>query len=137
MSVKYYATCECCNFNALSKRHWIAHIETQKHNRNGKKRSELNVCDTCGYWCMYHYNMDIHKIIKHGTKEQRKSSPYYCKYCDMAFFSTLFEKKHFLSKKHIHNQNAYENNPFADIDDMLVDKDYMAYINYLDDKIKN
>lgn len=133
MSIKYYATCDCCNFSALSKTHWSVHINTQKHQRNGKKRSELNICDKCGYWCMYHYNMEIHKIVKHGTTEQKKTAPKYCEYCDMAFFSDLFHKKHLMSKKHKTNQSIYKNIS-SESEEKL---NYMIYINELETKINS
>ena len=132
MSIKYYATCDCCNFSALSKKHWLVHINTQKHNRNGKKRSELNVCDKCGYWCMYHYNMNIHKIVKHGTTEQKKTAPKYCECCNMAFFSDLFHKKHIISKKHKIKQLMYEPNKITS-----KNLNYIIYLNELETKINS
>ena len=72
MNIKYFATCECCNFKALSRTKWNIHLRSQKHLRNGKSKVENYVCEICGYWCMHVFNLNAHKICRHGLTEQKK-----------------------------------------------------------------
>ena len=71
MNIKYFAICECCNFKALSKTKWEIHLKSQKHLRNGKSKIENYVCEICGYWCMHIFNLNAHRIVRHGLYEQK------------------------------------------------------------------
>jgi hypothetical protein len=93
--------CECCNFSAHTHTEWAKHIETKKHQRNGAKILTSLKCDTCNFITVNSYNLNIHKIIVHGTPEERKAkSKFYCENCDKGFFAKLFYDLHMASKKH-------------------------------------
>ena len=134
MNIKYFEICECCNYKALDQSKWNIHIRSEKHKRNGKNKFEDRICEICGYWSMHLRYFNMHKIIAHGTIAEKKTAPFYCECCNMAFFCTLFYNKHIISKKHLQN---LKNNKFNDLDNLLIDKNYMDYINKLDNKIKN
>ena len=138
MNIKYYDTCECCNFKALTKSKLEIHIRSQKHIRNGKSKVESYVCDLCGYWCIHKYNFNVHKIVMHGTNEQKKASPFYCECCNKAFFRDIFHNKHINSKNHkkmLKRLELIDNNFYKDVDDTLIDPNYLLYIDELKTKI--
>ena len=139
MNIKYFATCECCNFKALSRTKWNIHLKSQKHLRNGKSKVENYVCEICGYWCMHIFNLNAHKVVRHGLTEQKKQAKLYCECCNKAFFATLFYDIHFNSKNHkkmLQREQLINNHKFADIDDTLIDKNYMTYIDDIKTKIE-
>ncbi len=93
--------CECCNFDAHTHTEWTKHIETKKHERKGAKISTSLKCDTCNFITVNSYNLNVHKIIVHGTPEEKKAkSKFYCEVCDQGFFAQLFYDVHIASKKH-------------------------------------
>jgi hypothetical protein len=137
--IKYYATCGCCNYKALDKSKWEKHINCQKHKRNGKYKFEDYMCKICGYCALHAYNFKIHAIVCHGTTEEKKTAPFYCECCNMAFFCDLFYNKHMKSNKH---NNKYirhkiiKNNLFKNEDLLLIDLYYMEYIEQLEKTIR-
>ena len=139
MNINFYAKCEHCNFNAISKNKWEIHLRSNKHQRNGKRKSDFNFCDICGHWCLYEYHLKIHKIISHGTIEQKKQAPFYCEHCNVAMFSNLFYDKHVSTNKHklmVKRFEMIKNNSFNDIDSLLIEQNYMAYLSELENKLK-
>jgi len=93
--------CDYCNFDAHSPTEWIKHVETNKHLRKGAKISDNLKCEHCGFVSINSYNFNIHKILVHGTPEERKAkSKFYCDDCDIGFFCELYHNKHMISKKH-------------------------------------
>lgn len=140
MDIKYYLTCEGCNFKALSKNKWDIHLKTNKHKRNGKSKSEFNICQLCGYWCLYEYGLNVHKIVHHGTVEDKKKAPYYCECCNKAFFCKLYYDRHMNADRHkiIHTKyNILHNHKFTDIDKLLIEKNYISYLHDLEIKMKS
>jgi hypothetical protein len=136
--IKYYAVCECCNYKALDKSKWEKHLNCQKHKRNGKYKFEDYVCEICGYCAVHTYNFKIHKIVCHGTIEEKKSALFYCKCCNMAFFCDLFYNKHMKSKKHfvkLQRHKIINDHIFKDIDLLLSDQNYMEYVETLEKTI--
>ena len=139
MDIKYYASCECCNFKALSKNKWDIHLQTNKHKRNGKSKSEFNFCKICGYWSLYEYGLNVHKIVYHGNVEDKRKAPYYCECCNKAFFRKLYYDRHMSAERHskIHKKyNMLNNHIFADIDETLIEKNYLAYVDDIKTKIE-
>ena len=139
MNIKYYATCESCNFKAISKNKWDIHLTSQKHQRNGKSKSEFNFCNICNYWCLYKHHLDIHKIVCHGTIEQKKTATFYCECCNKAFYCKMFYDKHNNSNNHkkmSQREQLIKNNVFKDVDNILIEKNYITYINDLKTKIE-
>lgn len=140
MNLKYYAVCECCNLKVVTRNKWELHLKSQKHARNGKSKAENYVCETCGYWCLHIYNLNIHKIVRHGTIEQKKKAPFYCEHCNRSFFRNLYYDRHLNSdahKKIIKKILLIENNQFKNIDKTLVEQNYMLYLNELETKIES
>ena len=90
MNIKYYDICECCNFKALTRSKFEIHIRSQKHIRNGKSKVESYVCDLCGYWCIHKYNFNVHKIVIHGTNEQKKNRHFIVNIVIKHFFVIYF-----------------------------------------------
>jgi hypothetical protein len=140
MNIKYFATCECCNFKAISKTKWDIHLKSQKHLRGGKSKIENYVCDICGYWCIHIYNLNAHKIVRHGTIEQKKLAKFYCECCNKAFFCPLFYDQHVKSKNHkkmLQREQLIKNSKFKDIDNTLIEPNYLLYIDELKTKIES
>lgn len=134
-NIKYYAICDCCNYKALDKSKWEKHVNCQKHKRNGKYKFEDCICNICGYCAVHTFNFKIHKIVCHGTSEEKKTAPFYCECCNMAFFCNLFYTKHMESKKHIaklYRQDIINNHVFKQIDITLIDQYYMEYVESLE-----
>lgn len=104
--------CEYCKFNAHSPTEWIKHVATKKHKRKGTKLSDNLVCDKCGLVSSNTFNYNVHKILVHGTPEERKTkAKFYCDNCDIGFFCKLYYDKHMLSKRHL---NMIEYNKLID-----------------------
>ena len=92
-------SCNNCNYNTNYPSEWLKHLETQKHQRNGEKKSTK--CDLCDYESTSHWNIKIHKLSQHATIEEKKEHKYYCIECDQIFFCKNFHDKHILSTKHL------------------------------------
>ena len=86
---------------------WKKHIETEKHKRNGTKKTTL--CDVCDYVSNSHWNLMMHILTQHSTKEQRMNHKYYCKYCDQVFFCNKYLTEHNNGKKHLKIISRIEN----------------------------
>jgi hypothetical protein len=139
MNIKYYDICKCCNFKALDKSKWEKHINCKKHKRNGRSKYEDYQCKICNYWTLQLRNFMIHKIVHHGTTEEKKSAPKYCECCNKAFFCDLFYSKHIESLKHeltLKRHKLIQNNKFNDIDQLLNDHYYMQYLDDIEKQIK-
>ena len=139
INIKYYAVCKCCNFKSLDRSKWEKHINCQKHKRNGRSKYEDYQCKICNYWTIQPRNFMIHKIVHHGTAEEKKTAPKYCECCNKAFFCDLFYNKHIESLKHELTLKFYkliQNNKFNDIDKLIIEPYYMQYINDIEKQIK-
>ena len=90
--------CINCNYNTSTPSDWIKHTDTLKHKRNGKKLP--NNCDKCNYVGLNHWNLKMHLVTNHYTKEERSKEKYYCNDCDQVFFCSEYMKKHMNGKKH-------------------------------------
>ena len=90
--------CPLCNYGTNKPSDWIKHINSEKHERNGKKKPIL--CDICNHESLTHWNYKMHKITNHSTKEERMEQKYYCIECDQVFFCSQYKKTHDNSTKH-------------------------------------
>ena len=90
--------CECCNYTATANTFWLKHLETQKHKRNGQKKT--TECDLCDYKSISHWNVKMHKIQKHSTKEERSKMKFYCGECDVVSMCQLYFDKHLAGIRH-------------------------------------
>ena len=104
---KYKYSCELCNFNTLYLSEWNKHINTDKHKRDGAKKQIL--CEICNYISKTHWNLKMHILTQHSTKEQRMEQKYYCKFCDQVFFCSQYLKTHNDGKKHQNIISAINN----------------------------
>jgi hypothetical protein len=95
--IKKY-NCKFCNYTTKYPCEWIKHTETDKHQRQGKKK--IHKCEACDYETFSKWNMDIHHLSSHATKEEREKQKYYCKDCDQVFFCKLYKESHMNGKKH-------------------------------------
>ena len=97
----YKFTCECCKFKCMYNSGWLDHISSKKHLRQNKPISYKCDIHNCDYISSTHWNLKIHKMNNHSTKEEREQSKYYCKDCDQIFLSPLYYNKHNIGKRHI------------------------------------
>jgi hypothetical protein len=97
-SNKFYASCQCCNYETTKPSKWIIHIESQKHKNNGKPKETK--CDKCDYTASTHWLLKQHILSQHSTKEDRAKHKLYCDKCDLVFFSNIYYEKHMGGKKH-------------------------------------
>jgi hypothetical protein len=97
--------CEICNYECKYESHWIQHINSIKHNNNGKTKKKINrnkKCEKCDYIAQNYSAIRNHYLSKHSTLEERKKEyPYYCEYCDTGTFTKCVYIDHNKSKKHI------------------------------------
>ena len=90
--------CEPCNFIATRPCEWLIHINSEKHLREGKTKTKL--CEICNIEFKTHWIQKMHKLKFHATIEERAKMKYYCKECDLFFFSNLYMDKHINGKIH-------------------------------------
>ena len=83
--------CKLCNYKTTRTNDWMKHINSQKHIRNGEKKTTK--CDLCNYESNTHWNIKAHKLKIHATSEERSKHKYYCKLCDIIFFCKAYQDK--------------------------------------------
>ena len=79
--------CNCCNYQAKFVSEFNKHLASQKHARKGVKK-DYN-CDSCEYFATTHWNLKMHRVIKHYTMEQKKELKYYCSLCDIHYSNQM------------------------------------------------
>ena len=57
----YKFNCIDCNYHTDRPCDWIKHIESEKHERKGKKKTTK--CDLCDYVGLTHWNLKLHNTI--------------------------------------------------------------------------
>ena len=90
--------CKLCEYKTIINADWLRHINTQKHKRNGQKKSTK--CDLCEYESISHWNIKMHKIQIHSSKEEKSKCKYYCKDCDIVLMCSAYMDKHTNGKHH-------------------------------------
>ena len=100
--------CYLCNYKTTRCSDWCKHINSQKHKRDGQKKTTK--CDLCDYESTSHWNINNHKLSCHSTLEERKIQKYYCDICDVVFLCNAYMKKHYEGKYHKNKElaNKYE-----------------------------
>lgn len=98
--------CEPCNFIATRPCEWFIHIKSEKHLRNGQTKSKL--CEICNIEFKTHWIQKMHILKFHASIEDRAKMKYYCKECDLFFFSKLYMDKHITGKIHLNLIKALE-----------------------------
>jgi len=91
-------TCEPCNFKTLRHYDIESFYKSKLHERNGQPKTTK--CNECDYNATTHWLVVKHKIVNHSTIEERQKQKYYCKICDVVFFSPLYRDAHLHSNKH-------------------------------------
>jgi len=66
-------------------------------------------CAKCEYASKNHWNVKMHNLSAHSTKEERSKQKYYCDICDNVFFCSAYYNKHIAGKRH-KNMQEYINN---------------------------
>jgi hypothetical protein len=98
--------CDFCSYHTDKPSEWLRHSKSQRHQRMGQKKT-FN-CTQCDYECKTPWNLKMHVITQHVTKEERSKQKYYCSICDIAFFSPLYRDKHMNGIKHLTNKKALD-----------------------------
>lgn len=81
--------CKCCSFYSNYASESNKHINSMKHQRNGKpkeKKIDIFNCEKCKYKGNTHWNLKMHNITQHSTLEERSKQKYYCIDCDKLSF---------------------------------------------------
>jgi len=72
--------------------------EYKKHLRNGKPKT--TICSICNFSTSTHWNLKLHILSHHSTKEESRKYKYYCSVCDLVFFCNTYKNKHIAGKIH-------------------------------------
>ena len=67
-------------------------------------------CKNCEYIANNHWNLKMHNLSSHTTKEERSKQKYYCDICDNVFFCSAYYNKHINGKRHKNMQEFIDNN---------------------------
>lgn len=97
--------CMTCNFSCEYLAHWNEHLETKKHKNNGKRvrgdGPKNTLCDICNYNASCNKNLKLHKLLRHGTPDERKKElKYYCDKCDFGTEIKILFERHLETEKH-------------------------------------
>jgi hypothetical protein len=96
----YKFNCENCKFKCKFNSAWLIHLTSEKHLREGQNKIHKCLTQNCEYTTETYWNMKMHHMTMHSTKEERMLSKYYCKDCDKVFFAPLYLDKHNNGIKH-------------------------------------
>jgi hypothetical protein len=92
----YY--CYLCEYTTEKNSDWLKHQNTKRHLRNGKPKT--TTCSICEFSTSTHWNLKLHILSHHSTKEERQKYKYYCEVCDLVFFCSTYKNKHISGKFH-------------------------------------
>jgi len=109
--------CDICNYHSSKPYDWINHCNTAKHKNKGAKKPRN--CTLCDYSGLTHWNLKMHLLSVHSTKEEREQSKYYCKDCEQVFFCSAYMKSH---NNGIHHKNMVLANQLSSQINLLTDK---------------
>lgn len=90
--------CVPCKFAAKRMCELKAHCETKRHLAGGKKSFK---CQSCDHEAVSGWNLNMHTVAAHSTKEERMAQKYYCEVCDSVFFTQLQKTRHMEGVIHI------------------------------------
>jgi len=94
----YKYNCECCKLNTSSTSVWLKHLRSAKHKRKGEPK--FHKCQLCEFETKTSWNIKLHNLSQHSTKEERSKSKYYCEICDRILFLKSQYESHFKGIKH-------------------------------------
>ena len=92
--------CRFCDYETNKPSDWLKHTSTEKHKRLGKKKTHTCEYQNCDYECKTAWNMKLHVLTQHLTKEDRAKQKYYCVDCDTVFVSQASKNTHTNGIKH-------------------------------------
>ena len=98
MEETYKYSCDTRNYKTNVKASWKLHMISDKHMRNGEKKSTK--CELCDYQTTSHWNVKLHMLTQHSTLEERKNHKYYCEICDTVFLRAVLLENHINGTKH-------------------------------------
>ena len=98
--------CIECNYHTNRSSFWLKHVDSQKHKRRGTLKTTL--CEICNHQSFSHWNLKMHILSQHSTKDERISSKFYCGVCDQVFFCELYFDTHNKGIKHKNMIKAIE-----------------------------
>ena len=99
--------CEICNYKCKYQAHWKQHLDSDKHNNNGKRKTRCDKllepkCNLCSFTTNNLTNMKVHKLTKHSTVEDRQTEfKFYCLKCDFGTFAEILYNRHLTTNKHM------------------------------------
>ena len=103
-SLKLY--CDKCKFQSKGPAQWLKHIESEKHKRDGEKKTKI--CLICNKTFSNHFTYKIHNLSTHVSKEERMKHKYYCNICDYVFISELYYLQHCKGVIHLNRNKVLE-----------------------------
>jgi hypothetical protein len=98
MEIKSKFNCDLCNYACTYKSEFNKHLKSAKHKRGGAPVN--HDCNLCNYSSSSPWNLKMHIVNIHMTKEEKKELQYYCEICDCLCFSQLYYNTHMDSKEH-------------------------------------
>ena len=98
MDIEKKFSCECCKYKTNKQSDWIKHLDCDKHKRNGEKKTLE--CIQCNYTASSHWNLKIHNLTFHSSKEEKLTHKYYCDKCDVVMFCSTYYNKHLNGLRH-------------------------------------
>ena len=106
----YKYTCDLCKFKCNYNSAWLDHLSSEKHKRYGKPKTHKCKYENCNHETPISWNMKMHVMTMHSTKEERSKSKYYCEDCDKVYFSSIYYQSHLKGAKHLNQSKINEIN---------------------------
>lgn len=103
---KYEFNCYLCKYGTSKCTDWIKHQKTKKHLRNGLPKT--STCNICEFSTSTHWNLKLHILAHHSTKEERQKYKHYCEICDLVFFCSTYKNKHIAGKIHKNRELCFK-----------------------------
>ena len=103
---KHNFNCYLCKYSTSKSADWIKHQKTRKHLREGIPKT--TICNICDFSTSSHWNLKLHILSHHSTKEERQNYRHYCEICDLVFFCSAYKNKHTSGKVHNNRVLCYK-----------------------------
>ena len=108
MEIEKKFSCECCKYKTDKPSDWLKHLNCEKHKRNGENKKIE--CIPCNYTATSHWNLKIHNLTFHFSKEEKLKHKYYCETCDAVMFCSTYYNKHINGLRHKKSIATLNNN---------------------------
>ena len=90
--------CDKCDYETDRLYDWNKHLKCSKHLRDGKHK--ISKCNQRNYEANNAWNVKMHILYMHLSKEDRMKQKFYCDICDYAFPCNKYLESHKISKNH-------------------------------------